>query len=104
MLNPYKSAAQCQAVHGIIFPKPYNWFLLQPAMLGEVNGLPGSRGLAVASNGIIVLIERGNDLFFGHMDHFVEDKLEQVSPKPAVKKTRATRTAKTIPTEYLDYV
>jgi hypothetical protein len=41
---------------------------------GQVHGLPSSHGHAIATNGILVVIERGQDFIVGHLAHWVEDK------------------------------
>lgn len=57
----------------MVLPKPYDWRLTEP-MPGEVVGLPTSRGVKVATNGIIIAIQQGDELVFGHLSWFVEDK------------------------------
>lgn len=61
------------------------WRLCEPTK-GQINGLPGSRGTLVATDGLTALIigEDGS-LYFGHYDWFVEDKEEK---KATAKKTR----------------
>ena len=57
-------------------PKPYDWRLMSPCLIGQINALPGSRGTAIATNGILVAIIQNDALFIGHIDFFVAD-LEQ---------------------------
>ena len=58
-------------------PKPYDWRLIEP-MVGEINGIPTSRGVAIASNGIIVAIMQNDGVVFGHLDWFVKDKEQPI--------------------------
>ena len=58
-------------------PKPYDWRLIKP-MVGEINGIPTSRGIAVATNGIIVAIMQNDGIVFGHLDWFVKDAEQPV--------------------------
>jgi len=65
-----------------ILPKPSDtWRILQKPRVGEVNGLPHMRGVAIATNGIIVAIKTGDQrVIFGHLEWFVPDKNEPSSP------------------------
>ena len=58
-------------------PKPYDWRLIEP-MVGEINGIPTSRGIAIATNGIIVAIMQNDGVVFGHLDWFVKDKEQPI--------------------------
>lgn len=62
--------------HKVMLPAPKEtWRLLQQPCLGNINGLPDFRGIAVATNGIIVAIEDPvmDLLFFGHLEWFVKE-------------------------------
>jgi hypothetical protein len=77
----------------VLLPKPYDWRLLQPCFVGEVNGLPSMRGTAIATNGILLAILQDNALLIGHMDSFVID-LEQGEALGKVAKVASTKTTK----------
>ena len=66
-------------------PKPYDWRLIE-AMTGEINGIPTSRGIAVATNGILVAIMQNDGIVIGHLDWFVKDEEQPVerSESPAL--------------------
>jgi hypothetical protein len=68
-------------------PKPKeDWRLLQNPFVGEIIGIPTLRGIAIATNGIIVAILQGNDkLTFGHLDNFIADTQVDESVKAVVK-------------------
>ena len=53
-------------------------------MTGAINGLDKSRGIAVATNGIIVAIMQNDGIVFGHLDWFVEDKEPACEASPAL--------------------
>ncbi len=68
--------------------------MVSKPVVGEINGLPGFRGLTVATNGIIVVIlGSNNDIFLGHLDFFVKDNVDEesdidqliVKPKQSLK-------------------
>ena len=48
---------------------------------GVVHGLPSSRGKAIATNGILVVIERGQDYVIGHVANWIKDE-DDKAPKP----------------------
>lgn len=57
----------------------WRWLRIDDQLLGEVNGLPESRGRVVATNGILCYIERVDRFpFLGHYESFVPD-LDQPS-------------------------
>ncbi|SRR5881394_941009 len=57
------------------------WRLLQQPVVGEVTGLGHKfRGLAVATNGIIVCIETSaGNILFGHLQWFEKDNQDEPS-------------------------
>lgn len=70
----FTSIAEVKQVFGITLPKPYDWRLLSPCVVGEINGLPNLRGTAIATNGILVAIVQQTGLIIGHLDYFVADQ------------------------------
>jgi hypothetical protein len=71
------------------------WRLVQPAQVGQIQGLPGSKGVAVATNGILVIIDTGATAFIGHLQSFVVEEGEEFvdpygrkSTSSAVKKPK----------------
>lgn len=94
-VNPFKSTHQLATlyrIHSLPAPKQ-DWRLVKEPFTGAIQGLDERgrfRGFAVATNGIIVAIQTGDDrLVFGHIDFFVPDAHEpvrvvkQVIAKPA---------------------
>ena len=60
-------------------------------IVGQVHGIPTSRGVMVATNGILCLIEQGDGKeFLGHIGWFLADKEdEQQDVKKATKVSNA---------------
>ena len=99
--QPHESLVQVKNVFNVVLPKPHDWRLLNPAIVGEINGLPRSRGVAIATNGILVAIKQNEDqLFIGHLEYFVPDEdsgaegVIQSRLSPVSKKTTKTRKPK----------
>jgi hypothetical protein len=75
--NPYANVIELMNEFGIILPTPHkDWRLLPDAMVGEINGLVNLRGMAVATNGILVAITPGRGIVLGHLSSFVCDEDE----------------------------
>lgn len=74
MLNAQLSLTELRRSEHL--PKPYDdWRLVQKPVPGHINGLETIRGLAVATNGIIVaLLNSYGKISFGHLEWFVKDK------------------------------
>lgn len=74
----YQSLSQIVRYHGLTLPKPREgWRLVNPPVCGEIQGIPTMRGRAIATNGILVLIEDELETaFFGHLEWFNKDKDE----------------------------
>ena len=77
--SDYSSVAELQKTLRLTLPKPYEWRLLNPQPVGQIHALPESRGIAVATNGILVLIMQGDRPFYGHLDWFEQDENEPVA-------------------------
>jgi hypothetical protein len=57
--------------------KGSRWHVVNPPRLGQVHGIPNSRGFLVATDGVSCIIDRVNDQpFYGHVQWFVEEKEE----------------------------
>lgn len=68
----YRDQYHCFATHGLTFKDADKWRVIKEPVLGEINGLPASHGLLVATNGILCLIERADSTTFeGHLEWFV---------------------------------
>lgn len=81
-IQPYPSlSVMCRTKRIQILPKPRDtWRLVAQPVVGAINAIPQFRGLAIATNGVIVLLETsaGRDTFiFGHLQFFVKDDIEQ---------------------------
>jgi hypothetical protein len=61
---------------------------------GEINGLPMSRGVLVATNGILCLIEQGETYFEGHLQWFVADEDEGQDEVNGLRKDRQPKESK----------
>jgi hypothetical protein len=64
----------------------YPWRLTE-RIVGEINGIPTSRGVLVATNGIECFIEQGEKLFRGHLLWFVCEDLDDLE---VLEQTRAS--------------
>lgn len=51
-------------------------------LAGEVTGIPASRGILKATNGVECLIDQGERLFIGHIDWWVADEQPASVGKP----------------------
>lgn len=64
--------------HNVWLPKPHDcWRLVPDGVVGQIAGLPSFRGTAIATNGIHVAIERGQDVVIGHLEWFIADDLQK---------------------------
>lgn len=63
----------------VLLPAPKeDWRLVADPVTGQINGLDHIRGRAIATNGIMVLLENEvGHAQFGHLQWFVPDKSEQ---------------------------
>lgn len=76
-MNPYPTLSAFVTAKRLVLPSPKTWWLLSDAdaVTGEVNGVPSLRGVAVATNGILIAVETvTGTVLFGHRDWFVVDK------------------------------
>jgi hypothetical protein len=69
------------------------WRLLQPAQVGMINGLPGTKGVAIATNGVLVIIDTGCLPFVGHLESFITEEGEEFTD-PYGKKMTTTKKPK----------
>lgn len=92
-IQTFSSVTAIKQAFGITLPKPYDWRLLSPCVVGEMNALPNMRGVAVATNGILVAILQNATIIIGHLDYFVADQ-EQAVPKALVGKKSPKPTRK----------
>lgn len=84
----FVSVAELAKTHKVLLPRPYEWRLLQPALHGQVLGVPSCRGTAVATNGILVMVLQQDSFFFGHIDWFVVDEDKNLSVKKVLSGTK----------------
>lgn len=74
--NPFKSVRDVLSELDLLSKEGWDaWRLIEPAKLGEFNGIPSSSGLLVATNGIEAVIYGENAskrCFIGHLNNFVE--------------------------------
>ena len=62
---------------GLVLPKPHPWYRIMDVRPGEIVGIPTCRGLAVATNDILVALEQSNgEYVFCHYEWFVKDRKE----------------------------
>ena len=58
-LQPFRDIEHLKAHHRLLLSKPYDtWRLIKNPIMGQIQGLPTLNGFALATNGIIVLIQR----------------------------------------------
>jgi hypothetical protein len=75
--QPYASFQHFQAKHRITHPPKETWRLTQYGYIGEINGIPGSRGILVATDGTLCYITQGEQApFLGHIQFFKPDEVE----------------------------
>lgn len=86
MARTYQDPSHFFGTHGMPIPKSGDWRIVDRE-LGEVNGLPQSRGHVVITNGIMCYIELSDGtLYEGHFTAWVPDKAPAaVSGKPSRK-------------------
>lgn len=75
-LNPHRSVAEFFATNLMSLPRG-DWRLTD-YVLGEINGLPKSRGRVVATNGIMCYIQQEYGLYYGHYTSWTPDHKEPV--------------------------
>ena len=75
-LNPHRSVAEFFAANSM--PLPRGDWRLTDYDLGEINGLPNSRGRVVATNGIMCYIQQEHGLYLGHFTAWIPDHKEPV--------------------------
>jgi hypothetical protein len=81
-----------QIFNGQILPQPRDEWRITPKQLGEINGLPHSRGFRVASNGIFCAIQREDGtLFLGHDCHFTAEAEEKVDEQGSPRQPRLSK-------------
>lgn len=77
----YASVYHFKSAHGVTWPASEVWRLTD-RLVGEINGVPNSRGVLTATNGILCYVEQEQDgrivLFLGHVGWFVADKGDSV--------------------------
>jgi hypothetical protein len=88
-IQTFVSIADIKEQYGMTLPKPFEWRLLAIPLVGAVNGIPTSHGVAVATNGILVaIVQDERRLFIGHIDSFIADTQEnevRLTVRQAVK-------------------
>lgn len=99
LYQEFKSLHELRERWKVVLPKPYDWHLTEPVP-GEVVGLPTSRGVKVATNGIIVAIQQKDELVFGHLSWFVEDKDTSIVGNPPPTEKKPSRRTKSIFSEF----
>jgi len=85
ILQRFSSCKELAQQYRVVLPKPWqDWRLIASPVVGQIHALPNMRGVAVATNGIICAIIKGDEtLTFGHIDNFVPDVQSQVEFKTA---------------------
>ena len=88
-IQTFKSIAELKASYNLILPHPYEeWRLLATPGIGQIHAIPSMRGIATATNGILVLIINEQDQpMFGHIDNFVSDDVQVIIELSAKSKT-----------------
>lgn len=91
--NSYNSLREFVISNKLMLPKPTEtWRLVKNQPVGSIIGLPTIQGIAVATNGILVAIERTDrEILFCHLEWFRCDKGE-IEPGLA-KKSKPVREA-----------
>lgn len=91
--NSYPSLREFVVTNRIQLPKPTEtWRLVKDQPIGSIVGLPTIQGIAVATNGIIVAIERSDrSILFAHLEWFKCDKGETEPREPKAIGTKAVK-------------
>lgn len=81
LVQPYTSLDSLCRQLKLTFPKfvskGTHWHVVNPPRKGQINGIPDSYGMLVATDGVLCVIDRINlPAFYGHVQWFVEDKEE----------------------------
>lgn len=89
-LQPFRDIGEIKNIYHITLAKPYEWRLIKEPFVGEINGISKMRGVAVATNGILVAIMQPTGMCVGHLDYFVADvdKPDAFTVESAVAKQR----------------
>lgn len=88
-LQPFRDVGEIKNIYHITLAKPYEWRLIKEPFVGEINGISTMRGVAVATNGILVAIMQSTGMVVGHLEYFVADLDAPVEVESAVMKQRA---------------
>ncbi len=96
--QPYASIYSFARAHSITFPRTEGFWRLTERVVGQVNGLPTSRGILTATNGILCYIEQETDgrvgTFLGHLEWFVADSGQtgaEIAAKPTTQRKPSQR-------------
>lgn len=73
-------------------PPGTGWRMHREETIGQINGLPETRGALVATNGVLCFIRQAKGHFLGHLDFFVPDPRER--SEPSERKERKPRKEK----------
>lgn len=88
-----------------LFYKDAHAWRLTHRIPGEIQGLPTTAGILVATNGVLCLIERqGQDHFEGHLDWFVplhQRYVDDIMCYRVEKKPTAAKKTETLNSEYV---
>lgn len=93
--NGYESLREFVVMNRLMLPKPTEtWRLVKDQPSGSIVGLPTIQGIAVATNGILVAIERSdNSILFCHLEWFKCDKgeIETIREAKAIWHNKTTK-------------
>lgn len=90
-IQHFSSIASLAATFSVSLPKPHDWRLIVDCPVGSINGIPSLRGVAIATNGILIALLRNERIEFGHLDSFVQDIGESVRIISKTSKPKATK-------------
>ena len=82
MINPYNNVYDLFSEFGILKRHASQWRLTKDAIFGEILGLPSTGGYMLATDGVRCLIKlwtNDKQLFEGHIDYFVAQRVSQRS-------------------------
>lgn len=81
--SAFVSFQQFARAYGVLVKHSRDWRLVHHTRfgaVGQIHGLPNSRGQLIATDGIECFIIRGDgSIFIGHIDFFVDDKEQDLS-------------------------
>ncbi len=89
MARSYQDVSHFCSCHAMPIPKLGDWRLVEQEV-GQINGLPQSRGTVIVTDGIMCMIERlDGSLYVGHYTAWVADPKESATGGSRVRTSKS---------------